>query len=225
MEEAPVTPSPVIPPPVVAPPPVVPRKRGYPVRLIVNDERAESRFWGHPVIGVAVRLVALIPHAIWMTLMAVIGMLWMTLIGWIPILLLRRVPSLQAEIYEELVHRGSRMAAYMLLLPGYPRFGVGQPGPVDVQFDLEDRSISRWWGIPLVAPAARLVALIPHLIILFVLAFFVTVIWLLVWIPIFINARIPNLVARFFGAYLRYSARVASYAFLLPVPYPPFTLR
>jgi hypothetical protein len=219
MVEAPVIPSPVI------PSPVIPSRRGYPVRLIVNDERAESRFWGHPIIGVAVRLVALIPHAIWITLIAVIGMLWMTLLGWIPILLVRRVPGLQAEIYEELVHRGSRMAAYMLLLPGYPRFGVGQPGPVDVQFDLEGRSISRWWGIPLIAPTARLIALIPHLIILFVLAFFVTVIWLIVWIPIFINARIPNLAARFFGAYLRYSARVASYAFLLPVPYPPFTLR
>jgi hypothetical protein len=199
--------------------------RDYPVQLIVNDERAESRFWGHPIIGVLVRLVGLVPHMLWMVIIGFLGLLWLVLIGWIPILLTRRVPSFQAEIFEELVHRGSRMGAYLLLLPGYPRFGVGQPGPVDVRFDIEGLTIDRRWGIPVIGLAARLIALIPHYIVLFALGLFTAIIWLFVWIPIFINARIPTLAARIFGSYLRYSARVASYAFLLPVPYPPFTLK
>jgi hypothetical protein len=205
--------------------PAVRGKSDYPVRLIVNDERAESRFWGHPIIGVVVRLVGLIPHILWLACVAIMGLVWMVLIGWIPILAMRRVPDFQAEISEELVHRGSRMSAYLLLLPGYPPFGIGQPGPVDVWFDLEGRSISRWWGIPLISPIVRLITVIPHVIILFLLGFFVAVVWLLVWIPIFVNARIPDRAVRIFGLYLGYWARVASYAFMLPVPYPPFSLK
>jgi Domain of unknown function (DUF4389) len=205
--------------------PVARRQRDFPVRLIVFDERAESRFWGHPVIGVLVRLVALLPHILWWAFLAVVGLLWMVLIGWIPILITRRVPSFQAEIYEDLIHRGSRITAYLLLLPGYPPLGIGAPGPVDVWFELDGLSMSRWWGIPVIGPLARLVALIPHFIVLLVLGLIVAAVWLFVWIPIFVNARIPNVAVRIFGAYLRYAARVASYAFLLPVPYPPFSLR
>lgn len=72
---------------------------------------------------------------------------------------------------------------------------------------------------------ARLIALIPHFLVLFLLGLFTLVVWLIVWIPIFINARIPDVAVRIFRSWLRYSARVASYAWLLPVPYPPFTLR
>lgn len=204
---------------------VVHTRTDYPVRLMVFDERAESRFWGHPIIGVLARLVALLPHILWLVFLAFMGLLWMVAIGWIPILLMRRVPEFQAEISEELVHRGSRVGAYLLLLPGYPPLGIGQPGPVDVWFDLEARSISRWWGIPLVGPLARLVVLVPHILVLFLLGLLVGVVWLLVWIPIWIQARIPDRAVRLFGTYLRYWARVASYALMLPVPYPPFTLR
>ena len=199
--------------------------RDYPIRMIVQDERAESRFWGHPLIGVAARLLAVLPHLLWIALIAVLGLIWIVLVGWIPILLTRRVPGIQAELYEELVHRASRVGAYLMLLPGYPPLGIGQPGPVDVWFDLDGRAIERWWGIPVIGPLVRLVALVPHLAILLLLGLFVVVVWLIVWIPIFLNARIPDRAVRIFGAYLRYWARVASYAFLLPVPYPPFSLR
>lgn len=197
----------------------------YPVGFVVNDERAESRFWGHPLLGVIVRAVALAPHVLAMLVIGTIGLLWLVLVGWIPILLRGRVPSIQAEIFEELIHRGSRMGAYMYLLPGYPPLGIGLPGPVDVRFDLEGRTMSRWWGIPILGLCARQIALAPHFLVLFVLGFYVGLVWLIVWIPIFINARIPNLAAKIFGSYLRYWARVMSYAFLLPVPYPPFALR
>jgi hypothetical protein len=199
--------------------------RDFPVQLIVNDERAESRFWGHPVIGAAVRALGLIPHLLWLTLIAVIGLLWLVVVGWIPILLLGRVPSFQAELYEELIHRGSRMGAYMLLLPGYPKFGIGEPGSVDVWFHLEGLPIDRRWGIPVLGLLARLLVLIPHILVLILLSLFTLVVWLIVWLPIFINARVPSVAVRIFGSYLRYSVRVASWAFMLPVPYPPFTLR
>jgi hypothetical protein len=197
----------------------------YPVQFVVNDERAESRFWGHPLLGVMVRAVALVPHVLAMLVFGAIGLLWLVVVGWIPILLRKRVPVIQADIYEELIHRGSRMGAYMCLLPGYPPLGIGRPGPVDVRFNLEGRTMSRWWGIPIIGLCARQIALVPHFVVLFALGFYVGLVWLIVWIPIFVNARIPNLAVRIFGSYLRYWARVMSYAFLLPVPYPPFAIK
>ena len=199
--------------------------RDFPIQLMVNAELAESRFWGHPIIGVAARAVALLPHLAWTAFVATIGLVWLVALGWIPILLLGRVPAFQAEIYEELIHRGSRMGAYMLLLPGYPKFGIGEPGPVDVWFKIDGLTIDRRWGIPLVGLIARLIVLLPHIAFFLLLTLFTATIWLFVWIPILINARIPGLAVRYFAAYIRYSARLASWAFLLPVPYPPFSLR
>ena len=195
-------------------------RRDYPVSLVAFDERSQSRWWGVPLIGALVRLVLVLPHILWMLLIAVMGLAWMVLLGWIPILLMERVPGVQAEISEELVHRGSRVAAYMCFFPCYPPFGIGEPGPVDVRFDLEGQKITRWWGIPLVGLLARHLVVIPHLLVLLLLAIPVGLLWLLVWIPIVLLGRIPSVYVRVVGAYLRYAARVGSYAFMLPVPYP-----
>jgi hypothetical protein len=198
------------------------RRRDYPVQVTVFDERAQSRLWGIPLAGPLVRLVLLIPHILWMLLIAVMGLAWMVLLGWIPILLVQRVPEFQAEISEELVHRGSRMAGYLGFLPCYPPFGIGEPGPVDVRFDLEGRTIGRWWGIPVVGLLARHLVVVPHVLVLLLLGVLVGILWLLIWIPILLLGRIPSLAARAFGGYIRYWAQVASYALMLPVPYPAY---
>jgi hypothetical protein len=197
-------------------------KRDYPVHLVVFDERAVSRWWGLPLVGPLVRLVLLIPHLLWLMLIAVMGLVWMVLLGWIPILLTRRVPGFQAEITEELVHRGSRMAAYLFGLPCYPPFPIGEPGPVDVRFDLEGETIDRWWGIPVLGLVGRQLVVLPHVIVLAFLGILLAIVWLLLWIPILLLGRIPSPAARACGGYLRYWARVTSYAFMLPIPYPPY---
>jgi hypothetical protein len=197
-------------------------KRDYPIRVVVFDERAESRWWGIPLLSPLVRLVLVIPHILWMMLIAVMGVTWMVLAGWIPILLFETVPGFQAEISEELVHRGSRVAGYVGLLPCYPPFGIGEPGPLDVRFDLEGQKIGRWWGIPVVGLLGRHIVVVPHILLLILLAIPMGLLWLLVWIPILLLGRIPSFYVRALGAYLRYWVRVGSYAFMLPVPYPPY---
>jgi hypothetical protein len=197
-------------------------RRDYPVHLVVFDERAEGRWWGIPLLSPLVRIVLVFPHILWMMLIAVMGLTWMVLLGWIPILLLQRVPGFQAEISEELVHRGSRVAAYIAMLPCYPPFEIGEPGPVDVRFDLEGQKIGRWWGIPVVGLLARHIVVLPQVLLLLLLAIPMCLLWLLVWIPILLLGRIPSAYVRALGAYLRYWARVGSYALMLPVPYPPY---
>jgi hypothetical protein len=197
-------------------------RRDYPVRLVVFDERALSRWWGVPLVGPLVRFVLLIPHLLWMILIAVMGLAWMVALGWIPILLTRRVPAFQAEISEELVHRGGRMAGYLFMLPCYPPFPIGEPGPVDVRFDLEGQTIDRWWGIPVLGLLGRQLVVLPHAIVLAFFGLLLGLVWLFMWIPILLLGRIPSVAVRAFGGYLTYWARVTSYAFMLPIPYPPY---
>jgi hypothetical protein len=93
---------------------------------------------------------------------------------------------------------------------------------LDVRFDLEGRKIGRWWGIPIVGLLGRHLIVLPHVVVLAVAAIPLGLLWLLTWIPILLLGRIPSLYVRALGAHLGYSARVASYAFMLPVPYPHY---
>jgi len=47
---------------------------------------------------------------------------------------------------------------------------------------------------------------------------------IVLWIPILVSGQYPNAFANFYTSLLRYGARVAAYMFLLPVPYPPFSM-
>jgi hypothetical protein len=216
------------PPPPPTPPawptPPAPFGAPYPVGLELTNVREQSQWWGIPILGWFVRSILLIPHFIFLFFLALLAAIWLGLFGWIPILFLGRVPGFQAAMIKELLHRGSRVGAYLYLLPGYPPLGIGAPGPTNVTFDLAGRPIHRLWGIPFFGWLARIVVLIPHFIVLSVLNLAVGLTALLVWIPILMWGRVPELAARIFDAGFRYSVRVGAYALMLPIPYPPFTL-
>jgi hypothetical protein len=90
-----------------------------------------------------------------------------------------------------------------------------------VQLDLESLTINRWWGIPLFGALARILVLLPHIIVLSIIWTVVALTWLVLWIPILAFGRYPEWAASFYGSALRYTARFAAYAMFLPVPYPP----
>jgi hypothetical protein len=209
--------------PPLPPFPPEPPVGDYPVQLTITDERIENRWWGIPFFGVLVRIILLIPHLLFLLILGFVAMIWLFLFGWIPILLLGRVPGFQAAMIKELLHRSIRVEGYAYLLPDYPPLGIGEPGPVDVTFQLEGLALSRWWGIPFIGFFARVIVLIPHFIVLSVLTFATTITFSLVWIPILLWGRIPDLAVRIYDATFRYSVRVSSYALLLPIAYPPFS--
>lgn len=194
----------------------------YPISVAMPQERAINRWWGLLWFGIVVRAILLIPGLI---ILMVIGFLVVLsqIILWIPILLLGKVPDWYQKLVGASLNRNARINAYGLLVPGgYPDLNVGGQGPVQVQVNAEGRSINRLWGIPLIGFCARIIALIPHFIVLGVLYIGMYVYVLLVWIPILINGRYPELAAKFMGVVLNYGTRISGYMLFLPVPYPPF---
>ena len=195
---------------------------GYPVALVLPQERELSRWWGLLFLGMFVRGILAIPHIVILMVLGLVASL-VALVVWIPILVNGRVPSLWCSLMTEILHRSVRVSAYVMLFPGgYPAMGFGEPGPVDLSVDAGDRRIGRWWGLPFVGLMARFIVLIPQLIVVQILGVALYVVMLVLWIPILMNGRYPELAMKIAGVYLQYSMRVSAYASFLPVPYPPF---
>jgi hypothetical protein len=195
---------------------------GYPIQVIITDERELNRLWGIPVFGHLVRGFMAIPHIVVLQVLGFVTWIWF-LVGWIPILLNGRVPAIMVKPLTEYIHRGTRVAGYaMFLLPGeYPPLEPGAPGPIDVEFDLESLEINRLWGIPFIGFIVRILAVLPQLIVLSFAAIIVVLSLLVLWIPILASGRYPEWAVSFYGSVIRYGTRVSAYILLLPLPYPP----
>jgi hypothetical protein len=195
----------------------------YPVTVSVTGERELNRLWGIPFLGMAARAILAIPHLLVLWLIGIGIYIWI-LLGWIPILLFGKVPDMAVSLIREYLQRYNRVGGYVLLLPSeYPPLETGPSNPVMVQMAIDDTSINRLWGIPFIGIFARVLVLIPHMIVLMILGIVMYVIVLVVWIPILINGRYPDIAVTFLKMFMAYSSRVTAYAMLLPVPYPPFS--
>jgi D-xylose transport system permease protein len=193
----------------------------YPISVSVPEGRAVNRLWGIPMLGVIARSILAIPHLIVLWAISLLLSLG-SLILWIPILVSGKVPQLWCRIVSEYLKRSTRVTAYTLLFPGpYPALGLNASGPVRVDVEIDDRTINRVWGIPVVGLMARCFVVVPQLIILAILTLLVALLMLVLWIPILVNGRYPELAMRVMWIYLNYYARVTGYASLLPVAYPP----
>ena len=103
--------------------------------------------------------------------------------------------------------------------PGYDPDGF----PVRVMYD-ETQGIGRLWGLPGIGVAVRALLLIPHFIVLWLLAIAVGFVMLVSWIPVLINGRQAGFVYSILGGFQRWILRVTSYLYLLTSGYPPFSL-
>ena len=190
----------------------------YPVQVSFDPEQRVNRLWGIPIFGMAIRWLALFPHlfVIW-ALFLIVGLL--VLVSWIPVLLLGRQPL--AGFYAMTYRYVTRVVAWGFFLAGpYPPFLDSTPYPVN--FDApKDGPINRLWGIPFLGIWVRGLLVIPHAIVLFFLGIALYLGIFVIWIPILLNGRMPQLGYQLYGGYLRLSARAGFWVFLMPVPYPP----
>jgi len=69
----------------------------------------------------------------------------------------------------------------------------------------------------------RGILVIPHLIFLYVWGLIALVTSLVGWIVALFLGRLPDPLHRFLAAYVRYSARVIAYGWLIADPFPPFS--
>jgi hypothetical protein len=96
--------------------------------------------------------------------------------------------------------------------------------PVSVTFERPPRH-SRFWAIPLLGILAKLIILIPHLILLYVLQAVVRLLQLILWIPVLFGGHYPLWGYALVGGTIRWSTRVTAFLFGLTDEYPPFTFR
>ena len=205
--------------------PAAPMGDGYPVQVTMTDAREINRLWGIPFLGIFVRYILAIPHALVLAIMMIGFYVWLFL-GWIPILLLGRQPDLVVKFLTEFMHRGMRTVGYAIfLMPGgYPPLEPGAPTPLGLEVNVEGRSLNRLWGIPFFGIFVRYILLIPHLIVFAILAIVAYVSLIVLWIPILVTGKYPEAFASYYRSMFRYGSRVFAYLLLLPVPYPPFSL-
>ena len=201
-----------------------PNPSEYPVQVDVTPDREMSPLWGIPVAGFVARAIAAIPHMVVLWILNWAITIWF-LIGWIWILAFGRAPAIAVKLIVEYLHRSSKVAGYVLLMPGgYPPLEPGLRGPTDLTVNLESLNINRLWGIPVLGLLVRVLIVVPQLIVLSLLAVGVVLSCFVVWIPILTSGRYPDWAARFYGSVLNLGAQVVAYLLFLPVPYPPFWL-
>ncbi len=195
---------------------------GYPVRVTFDRNQSINRLWGIPLLGVVVRAILCIPHFIVLSLWA-IGIVFVYLVIWIPILLMGRYPGWAYGFVGGFARWWLRVVAYIVLMTAdYPPFSTARGYAVELDFD-ENQRLNRAWGIPGFGLWFRMLLAIPHFIVLWLFGILVGVLSLITWIPVLLFGHYPSWGYDFVGGFYRWYARVGAYIGFLASPYPPFS--
>jgi hypothetical protein len=85
-------------------------------------------------------------------------------------------------------------------------------------------SSNRFWAIPIIGVLVKLIILIPHLIILYVLGVVVGITQLVIWIWVLFGGRYPDWAFGLNAGYVRWIMRVQAYIYGLTDAYPAFSM-
>ncbi len=201
----------------------------YGVQVAIERPETSNRFWAIPIVGLLIKSIILIPHIIIFYITEiVVGILQLVL--WIPVLFGGRYPDWGFGLVSGTLRAYVRIYSYFLgLTDVYPPFqyGGGPSGttgyPIHVAF-VHPQSSNRFWAIPIVGIVVKYIILIPHLIVLSILAFVVEVLQLVIWIPVLFGGRYPDWALDLVGGTLLWGTRVQAYFLGLTDEYPPFSL-
>ncbi len=210
-------------PPGEGPPPPGARTPIYSMVTTFDETVTMSRLWGIPILGIAIRGLLLIPHYIVLAFYGVLVVL-LQLVVWIPVLFGGRYPAWGYSLVGGYVRWLTRVQAYLILAASaYPPLSTGGRHDVTVEWD-PAQAIPRWAGIPILGVLIRVLLLIPHFVILWLLGIVVGILGLVTWIPVLLNGRYAAWAYLIVGGYMRWQNRIASYVLLMTGPYPPFSI-
>jgi hypothetical protein len=120
----------------------------------------------------------------------------------------------------ELLRFTNRVGAYLALLRDeYPSTDEQQAVHLELPYPSAQTELNRW------LPLVKWLLAIPHYIILFFLFIAAIVVVIIAWFAIIFTGRYPRGLFDFVVGTMRWSLRVAGYAFVMVTDrYPPFTL-
>jgi hypothetical protein len=188
-----------------------------------------SRFWAIPFLGILLKYIILIPHLL---IVGVLGMVvsLLQVILWIPVLCTGKYPDWAFDLATGYLRWSACAYAYFLgLTDKYPLFQLGEGSglaasyPIQVKFGRQT-GYSRLWAIPAAGLFVKLVILIPHFLILYILGLAVAVLQWVLWIPVLFTGRFPAWGYGLVAGHVRWYTRVTAYILGVTDQYPPFAL-
>ena len=132
----------------------------------------------------------------------------------------QRYPRWWFDFARELVRFGARVGAYFVLLTDqYPSTVEEQSVHLEIDYPDVEQDLNRW------LPLVKWFLVIPHFIVLAVLAIIAFFAVAIAWFAILFTARYPRGLFDFVVGLGRWALRVQAYAFLLVTDrYPPFSI-
>ena len=154
----------------------------------------------------------------WLALLALAGGTYLPLV--LMLLFRRKYPRWWFDWNVELTRLATRVGAYSLLLRDeYPSTDEAQAVRLDLDYPDAERDLGRW------LPLVKWLLVLPHYIVLTVLAVFALLLVIIAWFAILFTGRYPRGIFDFVVGVTRWGLRVQAYAFLLVTDrYPPFRL-
>jgi hypothetical protein len=167
-----------------------------------------------------VKAIILIPHYVVLGVLGyVIGLC--QLVIWIPVLFGGRFPAWAFGLIAGYLRWTTRATLYLYgVTDTYPAFSMDAPGDMHIE---RPTSSSRFWAIPFIGVFLKGIILIPHFIVLYVLAFVVAICQLVIWIPVLFTGQYPGWAFSLVTGTTLWAMRVYAYLLGLTDAYPPFS--
>jgi len=192
----------------------------HPVTLTVEYPTAPSRFWAIPIVGILVKLIALIPIYIAL-FFVVIALMVALLVLWIPVLIMGSYPTWGRDFVNWAIRWSAQITAFIYgLTDRYPLPSSAPDAPVKFAVEAAPTS-SRLWAIPVFGFIAKVIVLVPASFLVYLVANAVGIAALLIaWAPVLFTGVYPRWTYRFVVAYMRWTARMDAFVGGVTDTYP-----
>lgn len=187
---------------------------GYPIKVLFTPAGHQSR------LTIFFRLLLAIPALIVAWVMLILGGI-VTIVAWFTIVILGRFPSGMFS-FAVGVHRWeTRVQGYVYLMTSsYPPFSLEDNATYPVRYEAAEAFDHR----NRLTTFFRVIMVIPHAIILWLLAYAAGIVLFIAWLIGIFAGQIPSGLHNFLAGYLRWWTRFQSYYGLITDRYPPFSM-
>lgn len=220
---APLAGSPPV-PPVTASPQAAGGPGGGETRFTVDYPGQSSRLWALLYLLFGIKAIVLIVHGVIFMVVA-IGAFFVFVVAQAIVLFTGRMPAGMHSFQTRVLAQGNKMNAWVYgLTDVLPPFTLSDgPYPVETSVGHPERS-SRLWAL-LNILLLKPLALLPHLIVIYVLQIASGVVVFIAQIMILVTGNFPRGMFDFVVGVTRWQTRVAAFMVGLRDEYPPFSLQ